>query len=417
MKKLLAKSKAFQLDRAFKLTGATALAQLVSYAAMPILSRIFSVDDYSILALFSSWMLPLVVLSTLRIEFSIPDSEDLAEAMHRRNVAMKVSLVFSICVLLVVSILYVFGITRNSIVWLLPLGVLFTAWVQIFNFYTTRTEEFTLNSVVRIVGNLAVSGLSLLIGFYFYNTHGLVLGLVVGQLVSLVVFLLFVKQKPQSYLQKEVSIRPEALRKFRKYIFYNTPNGLLEVLQLSLIIFFLDSTFGSLVTGSFYLCWRILQAPATLVSSTIFLAQYSKAAELNRSGHSFHKMILSTFLLLFSMSLPFIVLMYFFGQELFVFVFGSEWIQAGQFASVLILFFGLNFAVAPFNYVSLIKGKHKQQLIVSAVDLLTRCLAFYIGYTQGSAQLAITLFSIAGSVFCLIYLAWYYRLAKGENPL
>jgi O-antigen/teichoic acid export membrane protein len=117
------------------------------------------------------------------------------------------------------------------------------------------------------------------------------------------------------------------------------------------------------------------------------------------------------------MALPFILLLFFFGQDLFVFVFGAEWAQAGQFASVLILFFGLNFAIAPFNYVALIKGKHKQQLMIAAIDLLTRCLAFYIGYCFGSAQLAITLFSVAGSIFCLVYLAWYYRLAKSENTL
>jgi O-antigen/teichoic acid export membrane protein len=117
------------------------------------------------------------------------------------------------------------------------------------------------------------------------------------------------------------------------------------------------------------------------------------------------------------MAVPFILLLFFFGQDLFVFVFGAEWAQAGQFASVLILFFGLNFAITPFNYVALIKGKHKQQLMIAAIDLLTRCLAFYIGYYFGSAQLAITLFSVAGSIFCLVYLAWYYRLAKSENTL
>ncbi|MFM2202323.1 MAG: hypothetical protein RL040_1523 [Bacteroidota bacterium] len=417
MKKLLAKSKTFQLDRALKLTSATAAAQVVSYAAMPVLSRVFSVDDYSILALFFSWMLPLVVLSTLRIEFSIPDAENVEEATFRRNVAMKVSLVFSALVLLVGTVLYFSGIAQNVIVWMLPIGILCTAWVQIYNFYTSRTEEYALNSWVRILGNLAISGFSLLIGFYFYHSQGLVVGFIAGQFISLVVFSVFVKQKPRSYLQREVSIAPHGLSKFSKYIFYNTPNGLLEVLQLSLIVFFLEGAFGALVTGAFYLCWRILQAPAALISSTIFLAQYSKASELHRSGEPFHKMIMSTFLLLFGMAVPFILLLFFFGQDLFVFVFGAEWAQAGQFASVLILFFGLNFAIVPFNYVALIKGKHRQQLIIAALDLLTRCLAFYIGYCYGSAQLAITLFSVAGSVFCLVYLAWYYRLAKSANTL
>lgn len=412
MKKLIAKSKSMYLHRALKLSGATAAAQVISYAAMPLLTRLFSVDDYAVLALFFSWMLPLVVLSTLRIEFSIPDAGNDEESLLRRNLALRVSLVFSMGSAAVIASLWLMGVNFNPVFWLLPAGILVTSWSQVYNFFTTRTGEFTLNSWYRIIGNIGISGISIMIGYFFYHAYGLVVGFILGQLISLLVFVFFTKEPFRLSNVMGMHLNGEQLGKFGKYIFYNTPNGLLEVLQLSLIVFFLEGAFGAVVTGAFYLCWRILQAPSSLISNTIFLSQYANASEMNRNGKPFHGMVISTFFLLLFAALPFMLLLMVYGDNLFGFVFGEEWREAGDFASVLIIYFGLSFAVTPFNYVPLIKGKHRQLLMFSAADLLLRCGAFYLGYLNGSALQAILLFSLTGASFCIYYIIWYYRLAS-----
>ena len=412
MRKILAITKSFHLHRALKLSGATAIAQVVSYAAMPILTRLFSAEDYSLLALFFSWLLPFVVVSTLRIEFSIPDAESLSDALIRRNMAKKVSAYLSLFLLLVLLALWLVGVIDNAVLLLLPLGVFLTAWVQVYNFYSTRSGEFALNSWVRIIGNVGISGISLCIGYFAYLSYGLVIGYLLGQLVSLILFLVFTKRPPEEKTLPQTSIHPTSLSRFSKYIFFNMPNGLVEVLQLSLMVFFLNGTFGAAVTGAFYLCWRILQAPAALISSTIFLSQYSTASELHRSGQPFHRMIASTSLILLLLSLPAMIVVVMYGPELFSYVFGSEWVQAGEFASILIVYFVLNFITVPFNYVPLIKGKQKSLLLLSTLDLLFRFVGFFVGHAYGSAQLALVLFAVTGSLFCGVYWAWYYSMAK-----
>ncbi|MFM7104190.1 MAG: oligosaccharide flippase family protein, partial [Flavobacteriales bacterium] len=183
------------------------------------------------------------------------------------------------------------------------------------------------------------------------------------------------------------------------------------------IMLFLEDSFGAVITGSFYLCFRILQAPSSLISNTIFLSQFASAAQMSREGRPFHKMVLNTFLLLVAAAAPFMLIIMFFGESLFVMVFGDNWNEAGKLASYLILYFVLIFAVTPFNYVPLIKGKQKQLLIFSFIDLLLRCSAFYWVAQYGKPEHAIFLFSIIGSCFCLGYLIWYYKLAATSKVI
>jgi len=417
MNRFIEKSKIYSLNKAIKLSGATAIAQVVSYCAIPLLTRLFSVEDYATLALFFSWLLPLVVLSTLRIEFSIPDAGSDSECLLRRDIALNVSFYFSIGVLLIMFLITLLGCKFHNVFWLLPLGVLVTAWSQVYNFYTTRIGEYRLNGYNRIVGNLSISLISIAIGYFFYNGYGLVVGFILGQIISVLMVVVFSKGKLSWRDLLGVRFAYPHISGFRKYIIYNTPTGLIEVMQLSIIVFVLESYFGSMATGSFYLCWRILQAPSSLISNTIFLSQYSTASDLNRNGKSFRSMVSYTFMLLLSAALPAMLVVFFQGENLFTWVFGETWIEAGTFASLLVIYFGFNFAVTPFSYVPLIKERQSKLLVFSVFDLILRCVAFYVGAQYGDVTLAVLLFSISGVVFCLINMAWYYNLAAAPNVL
>ena len=417
MKRFIDKFKKYSLNKAIKLSGATAIAQVVSYVAIPLLTRLFSVEDYATLALFFSWLLPLVVLSTFRIEFSIPDAGSDGESILRRDIALNVSLYFSFGILLVMLLIRLMGYQFHNVLWFLPMGVLVTAWSQVYNFYTTRTGEFRLNGFNRIIGNLSISLISIIIGYFFYHGYGLVMGFVLGQIISVITFVVFSKGKLRVRDILGLRFAIPHISTFRKYLVYNTPTGLIEVLQLSIIVFALESYFGSMATGSFYLCWRILQAPSSLISNTIFLSQYSAASDLNRKGKSFVSMVSYTFMLLLLAAIPVMLVVFFQGENLFTWVFGETWIEAGSFATVMVIYFGFNFAVTPFSYVPLIKERQRKLLFFSLLDLILRCAAFYIGARFGDVKLAVLLFSISGVIFCLINVVWYYSLAATRNDI
>jgi O-antigen/teichoic acid export membrane protein len=394
------------------LSGATAIAQVISYCAIPLLTRLYSVEDYAILALFFSWLLPLVVLSTLRIEFSIPDASSDDESALRRNLALNVSLYFCCGIFIVMFLLWLLGIRFHNVFWFLPIAVLITAWSQVYNFYTTRTSQFKLNGIYRIVSNLGISIISIALGYFLFTGYGLILGFIAGQLISVFILVIFSKGELRWIDMLAMKFSLPHISRLRKHIIYNTPTGLIEVMQLSIIVFVLEKYFGSVATGSFYLCWRILQAPSSLISNTIFLSQYSAASELNRNGKQFSGMVTYTFILLLLTALPAMIILFFQGENLFRWVFGDMWAEAGGFASIMILYFGFSFAVSPFSYVPLIKEQQRKLLVLSSLDLILRCATFYFGAIHKDVELAIMLFSISGVVFCLINIAWYYRLAS-----
>ena len=54
------------------LAGGTAIAQFLSVATSPIISRLFTPDDFGVLSIYVSILSIVAVFATLRYEFAIP---------------------------------------------------------------------------------------------------------------------------------------------------------------------------------------------------------------------------------------------------------------------------------------------------------------------------------------------------------
>ncbi|MFM7731842.1 MAG: lipopolysaccharide biosynthesis protein [Flavobacteriales bacterium] len=408
---MIKRLKALHIFNAAKLSAATAVGQVISYAAAPILSRLFSPQDFALFASFYAWIVPLAVFSTLRFEFSIPGTATESEAWSHARWSLRTSSLIAVALSALLFLTSIFGVIHWHWSFLIGIGVLSISWAQVYNFLTTRLHAFKLNASSRIINNAVLNGVSILLGWLGMLQWGLVAGFVIGQLATILFLVLALRR---SAAQQEVDSHHPTIpwATVKPYVLFNTPQGILETLQLSGIIAALEWWFSSAVTGAYYLCWRFLQAPVTLISNTIFLSQYPKASELRREGKGYRRMIVSTGAMLFGLSAPVGIVLFIWGPELFAWFFGSEWRTAGEYAGWLAPWFVFNFSVSPFSYASLIEGRQKTSLIITSVDVCVKVACLYWGHLYADAVSAIALFSVASSFILFITYLWYLRLAK-----
>src|SRR5690625_2019398 len=124
------------------------LARVVGIASIPILTRIYSPDDYGVLALYTSFVAVLAPILSLRYVQAIPLPKTDAMAFHL------FALCFSLIVLgsvLCALLLLIFGETILSWFnmqllmpwwWLIVLGALGTATYELFTLWATRKKQY-----------------------------------------------------------------------------------------------------------------------------------------------------------------------------------------------------------------------------------------------------------------------------------
>jgi len=112
------------------LVGGTAAAQLLTVLAAPLLTRLYSPEDFGLLAVYGSLLALIGVMSSLRYELAIPLPEDDGEAANLAVLSLILvgisALLSGVLVLLLdTAIADALGVPALAdYSWLLPVGVL-----------------------------------------------------------------------------------------------------------------------------------------------------------------------------------------------------------------------------------------------------------------------------------------------------
>ena len=76
--------------------------------------------------------------------------------------------------------------------------------------------------------------------------------------------------------------------------------------------------------------------------------------------------------------IPFIGFIWFFGEDLFAFIFGEAWREAGVMASILVFKVAINFVVSPLSIVLLLDHNIKLGTFWQFIYFITITLTLYI---------------------------------------
>ncbi|MCO5272945.1 MAG: oligosaccharide flippase family protein [Cyclobacteriaceae bacterium] len=332
-------------------TGTT-LAQAIPIAVSPILTRLYTPEDFGVFAIFFSITNLLGVVATWRYELSIvlPSEEDEADLIE--YLCFLIAFVFAL-------MLFVLTLFLNeriasllgrpdiaSWLYLVPLSVFFTGIIQTINYRLNRGRNFREMSTIKIIQTSSSGVSGIVLGLARFSLNGLVISQLFGQLMAI----------GSRYFKKKIGIKHRAssvlhiARKYKNFAM-GTPGALLNKAATSLPIFLMSKLADKNQVGYYGLVERSIGAPISLISYSVSQVLLEEIASRYRMGLPIRSKILRLSRNLFLVGIiPFGVLCIF-ASEIFKFVFGSEWVQAGSYASVLSIAFFARFIVSPLSSV------------------------------------------------------------------
>lgn len=390
------------------MTGTTA-AQIIPFAVSPVLTRIYSPDDFGVLALFFSICSILSVVAAGRYELSIviPEKDD--DAANIVALSIFVSVVFALF-LQIVFALFNSGIASllgNESVsfWLyfVPLVVFMISLYNILRYFSIRIKDFKNVAVTRAVKSAAGAFIKLGLGFVGFTSGGLVTGEIVSHFFGNTSLVRNVYRRKELFSGVNRAKMLEEAKKYSDFPKFSLPGALSNSLSLNLNSFFLTSLFSLAVLGQYALVNKVVSVPLTLIGSSVSDAYFQRAAqERNQTGSAKNAFIQSAKYLSL-IAVPVFFALFFFGEELFAFVFGESWRIAGSYAKILSFLVAVRLVAAPLSVTMSTFEKQKTSLVLTLIQLVLMVGVFVLS----------NIFSFEMKEFLVLYtalMASYYLL-------
>jgi O-antigen/teichoic acid export membrane protein len=282
--------------------------------------------------------------------------------------------------------------------------------------WANRLQKYKQLSVNRVIQAVITAVVQITLGLLFKNETGLLVGLLLGQFISVFLLLITFWNSGEFGIGKP---RTEAFKKiafqYKNLLIYGTPSDFINNLINQIPVFLLQKFAGLNYVGYYNFTQRFLGLPQIFLSSAIVDIFKQKASYSYSNYGNCHEVFVKTFKALSIIAIiPFLVILLF-APQIFGFVFGEQWINAGIFARFLGIMFFFRFIVSPLSYVYIIAGKQKEDLFLHILFLGLTILSFYVSNLLfENKSLMILFYACTYSLVYLVYLVRSYKFSKGN---
>lgn len=394
------------------MTG-TGMAQALTISISPILTRIYTPEDFGLFALYSALVSIISIVVTGRYELAIMLPKKDEEAFQIMALTIIISVV-ACGLLLFIVIVFNSELTVllknpdiSTWLYLLPFSVLISGLNQVLNFWNNR-KKYYLNIVKnRIImsGGVAVNQL----GFaYTIKSIGLILGQFLGQLLALTYFIKKYQSEGRGLFALNKLKIIAVAKKYKKFPKIDAPTTFINIAANQAPNILLAALFSANAGGFYYLTQRILQAPISLISSSVLDVFKQKASEdYKKNGHC-REVFIKTFWSLLLIAMPLSITLFFIIEDLFALVFGELWREAGTYAQILVPALLLRFIANPLSFMFYIASKLEFNFL-GMVSLFL--FVFFSLLIPSNITTAIIFISLSFGVVYLYYILMSFWMA------
>ncbi|MBC7215028.1 MAG: oligosaccharide flippase family protein [Burkholderiaceae bacterium] len=397
------------------LAGGTALAQGIGVLALPLITRLYTPEDFSILAIFSSIVAITSVAACLRLEIAIPLPEKDEDAAN----LLFLALVFCTFISLVIgAAIFLFPKEIVTLVnqpkfepylWTIPLGVWLTSSYSAVQLWATRNKYFFSIAKTRMLQTCGSVGLQISIGLL--SSIG-ALGLLLGQLIYCgagTFGLIRTGWKDSKALFKKINFKrlKSNLKNYKNFPKYSTLEGLANCAATDIPIIIIGSLAAGPEAGFLFLAMKIMVIPLGLIGRAVANVYLAHAAEKNRQGElkAFTISVIDGLCKSGVGPLIFIGLL---APAVASPIFGSEWRRAGEAIAMLTPWFLLNYISSPISMALHVTQNQFKSLTLQISGLVIRVgvTLFAVSYMP---SYVLESYALGSALFYAIY---FYVIAS-----
>ena len=400
------------------LATGSAGAKVVGLLLTPVITRIYSPEDFGIFAMFVTVLALITPFVTLRYAITIPLPKKTGLAVNLLVLCFGIT----ILVTLITSFLFwAFGgwvFTFFSVPeltpywWLIPIAVLGIGLYETLSYWATRVKQFVILAKTKFTRSLAGNLVKIALGLFHLKPTGLLFGHIVSQAAGCAS--IFFRSK--NVIIKNVRYVTQSRLLFLSRWYINFPkyqigSRFLLAISAQAPLFFMITLFDAGATGQLSIALVVLAAPMALIGDSVGKAYFAEISEIgSKEPAKIENITIKVTKRLFALSLlPFLILL---TASPFVFpiVFGQEWVQAGWFTSVLSFSLLSQFVSSPVVNTLSVFRKEDYYLIINVIRIVVICATFGASYLLSlSPLMTVFLYSLAMAMYRLFM---YFLIMK-----
>lgn len=408
---------------ALTLAGGGVIAQVIAVLTTPLLSRLYSVQDFGVFGVYAFLAGVPAVIACGCYEPAILLPKEDREA--RQVLALSLVIAATVGLLALLPILAagsIAGALRAPQLapWLgyLSLHLFALGTAQALSYWYNRVGQFRRLAVSRIVQTGATIAGQVAGAVVGLGVGGLVLGQVVGQ-VGIAGFLA-VPAIRQRLVDRKV-VTPEALAgvltRYHKFPLYSSWGMLMSSAAFLVVPVLLSWDFGAREAGWYFFGYRLMSSAVVLASGSFGQVLYQRAASESHAGRPIGPLVRSVLVRVGGVAAVVFAAFMVFAPAVFAIVFGESWRMTGHYMRIVAPLFFIQLLTSPLSIVLFLR---EQQQIAAVMQLAL--LAGAVGSLTLSHVLAfeptatLALYSATQSLVYLVYLLTILRYA-GVGPL
>lgn len=329
------------------------LSQVVTILISPVLTRIYSPEDFALLAVFTTLFTTFLPCVSGRYDIAIVALKDELESQKMVALSLYVNLIFCIVFLIITYTNYKvfefwsFPNLLGILVFSVPIMLFINGIFSTFKYTANRNEQYKLIGTATLMQGIVTASLMLIFGLSSSPSHvGMILSMMLGSSAASI----YLGRYHRKFIRTLTSFsRRDLLFLSKKYIDYpcfDAIPSLLDGITLAFPVFILARYYPAEITGYYALLLRVANAPLGFISQSFSQVHFREITAYVHDGRDALPYLLrATYTLTLIVLLPCLVLS-FFSPDLFAFIFGEDWRYAGQLLSILMPSFAVKFVVS-----------------------------------------------------------------------
>lgn len=417
--KILKNHKTTFFKNVMTLLSGNALSQIISFAILPILTRLFSEELFGVFILYSSTMMLLRPIGTMSYHLSLLLPKNDEDAVNLLCFNFLLVIAISLLLLFVVfmckdSIYELLNITSlGGYIYYFPLSMFFVASIEILEHWNNRRGKFINISSGLLSKSIALNSGQLFVGFSSFKKIGLIPGLIFGQIIN-GIFLFIASFRSVQELWESVSFKNmfKMAKIYKDIPLFTTLVSFTNNLSNELPVILFTKYFGVNVAGVYGLSLKVSKAPVGLVQGSISSVFFNKISKAFNEKKNIESIVKATYKKMFYLALTIFTVL-FCSSYFLEFFLGVKWSDSGTYVRIIIPVLFLGFINAPVTSLITVLNKQKEFVLFDTLLLAFRFLAIFISYkVYNDIIVTLAFFVGVGVVFNLLIMFYFLNISK-----
>lgn len=352
-----------------KLASGSVIGQIVVLAAMPLMARLYTPEQFGVAQAALSVLTVLLIVGALRLETALLTVADADEWIDLFKCAWWLSLMTAgLALLLALGTVLLHAewpLEQCATVVLLPVLGLLASWNQLMSYTSLREQAFGPNARAKIIQPSCYATGALGFGVVKGSPVSLLMADMVGRFVAAMYLVRTLRFKATQFKPPSWTLLKNTIYRHRELATIGLISSLINAGGSAFTAAMLLSLFGAFEAGQYAMIERMVGMPVGLLVATIsqvFMASISKfIANGNLPvAHTNFRRVLRAQLIT---GLPVALLLYFLSPLALQILLGQGWETAGAYAKALTLLYLSSYIVGPLNMTLTILGRQRIQLL------------------------------------------------------